>query len=743
MKKRLNCLMYTAMAFCLAACGGKEAGISTENGDTQQTTQAEGGGTDQAKESQEKEGIYTPGTYMGEANGYGGKVSVTLTVDASSITDVTVQGDDETPAIGGAALEELAARIKDGQGGKIDGVAGATMTSNAVKAAAEIALDQAMGKEVSAEKGTLADGVYSVKSTGYSWTGMIFADVTIKNNKIETITITQEHESDTAEIGKTAFDLLIPRILDSQSLAVDSISGATVTSNGIKSCVSQAIELAGGDPAQWQAGVEKKTDTVKLEGYDVVVVGLGGSGISAYCAAAQEGASVFGIEKAAKLGGQSATVTGPMVIGSKAPAFKDIEFANPDDVYQVWLDYVESDEKADIIHEAVYNSGTYLDYYIDNFGFEFDGMIMSFAKPEWSQFWTRYVGENGSTNIFGANKTYQYNRAMEKAKALNEKNDYMLELSAQELIFKGGQAVGVKAALYDGTTYEIYGDSIILATGGYIGDNSLVQENFGTTLNTVAATINDGAGIKMGLSAGGTTYNMAVDPMIHILQVPNLIKNEDLTPDQKAILSALALVQGEKTISIDGKALDLNAVGTTEICSIPGYRYYVVYTQEQIDSYKEKGLTENFAAATSMFMGQGGEVVTGTPVEDMDTILEMGIQYKNVLKGSSVKELAEQMGCEEAALSQALGGKDTTYYAVIAAGYTYGTVGGLDVNVNMNVLREDGTPIDNLFAVGTDSMGVENIEGKPYTPWGGQAQSWTFVSGYLGGKAAAGHPVKE
>ena len=139
-----------------------------------------------------------------------------------------------------------------------------------------------------------------------------------------------------------------------------------------------------------------------------------------------------------------------------------------------------------------------------------------------------------------------------------------------------------------------------------------------------------------------------------------------------------------------------------------------------------------------MFMGQGGELVTGTPVEDMDTILDMGIQYKNVLKGT-VKELAEQMGCDEATLAQSLGDEDTTYYAVIAAGYTYGTVGGLDVDVKMNVLKEDGTPIENLFAVGTDSMGVENIEGKPYTPWGGQAQSWTFVSGYLGGKAAAAY----
>lgn len=742
MKKHLSYLLCAAMVCSLAACGGKEAEVSTE-GQSQETTQAAKEETTKAEETKAEEGIYTPGTYTGEANGYGGKVTVTVTVDASSITDVTIEGASETPAIGGAALEELAGQIKDAQGADIDGVAGATMTSTGVKTAAENALNQAMGKEETAEKGALTDGVYSVTSTGYSWTGMISADVAIKDNKIETITITEEHESDTAEIGKTAFDILIPRIIDSQSLAVDAVSGATATSNGIKSCVSEAITMAGGDPAQWQTPVEKKTDTVKLEGYDVIVVGLGGSGIAAYCAAAQEGVSVFGIEKAAKLGGQSATVTGPMVIDSKAPAFKDIEFANPDDVYQVWLDYVESDEKADIIHQAVYNSGPYLDYYIDNFGFEFDGMILSFAKPEWSQFWTRYVGENGTTNIFGANKTYQFNRAMDTAKAFNEKNDYLLELDAQELILEGDKPVGVKAVLYDGTTYEIYGSSIVLATGGYIGDDSLVQENFGTTLNTVAATINDGAGIKMGQSAGGTTYNMAVDPMIHILQIPNLIKNDDLTPDQKAVLSALALVQGEKTISIDGEVLDLNAIGTTNICSIPGYRYYVVYSQEQIDSYKETGLTENFAAATSMFMGQGGEVVTGTPVEDMDTILDMGIQYKNVLKGSSIKDLAQQMGCDEATLSKALGGEDTTYYAVIASGYTYGTVGGLDVDVNMHVLKENGTAIENLFAVGTDSMGVENIEGKPYTPWGGQAQSWTFVSGYLGGKAAAGHPAAE
>jgi hypothetical protein len=55
----------------------------------------------------------------------------------------------------------------------------------------------------------------------------------------------------------------------------------------------------------------------------------------------------------------------------------------------------------------------------------------------------------------------------------------------------------------------------------------------------------------------------------------------------------------------------------------------------------------------------------------------------------------------------------------------------------MNVLREDGSVIENLFAVGQDSEGVCNVDGKAYTPWAGQAQSWTFVSGQIAGTQAA------
>lgn len=701
MKKFLMLVLSAGMMLSMVACGEKKAAI------------------------------YTAGSYTGTASGFGGEVKVTITVNETDITEVTAEGANETAGIGSNAIEKLPAAIKEAQSAEVDAVSGATITSNAVIAAATSAINQAKGIETAA---ALTDGTYTATAIGYTWTGMMTGEVTIADGKIANIVITEEHDSDTGEIAATALTLLPGRIIENQSLATDVISGATSTSNAIKDIVGQAIVQAGGNLADWQAPVAKNTDTVKLEGYDVIVVGLGGSGILSYCAAADAGATVFGIETAAKLGGNSTTTTGPMLLGPVSDAYEGVNWTSKDEVYDVWMEYVGSEEKADIIKEAVYNNDTHIKYYVDNFGFEFTGMIMSFVRPQWSALWTRYVPENGQANIFGPNKTNQYDRAMDTAKAMNEKNDFMLELTAEELIFDGETAVGVKAVAYNGTTYEIYGDSIILATGGYVGNAEMCEELWGRTLNTVAVTVNDGTGINMGISAGGATYMLGVDPMIHILQVPNMIKNDDLTADQKAILSALALVKGEMSTNVYGEALDLSLAEA----QIPNYMYYNIYTEAELNDMKENGLPENISKATSHFMGQGGTMTAGAPVTDMDTILSVGMEYGNILKAESIADLAKQIGCDEATLAATLG-EDTVYYAVICAGYTYGSVGGLDVDVNMNVLREDGTAIENLFAAGADCQGVENVEGKIYTPWGGQAQAWTFTSGYLAGNAAAAY----
>lgn len=109
-------MLAGALVLSLAACGPKETGA------------------------------YTPGTYEGSGQGYGGTVTVSITVDANAITDVKITGDKETPTVGGAALETLADQIKE-KGTEIDGVAGATVTSGGVKEAATDALNKAKGKK--------------------------------------------------------------------------------------------------------------------------------------------------------------------------------------------------------------------------------------------------------------------------------------------------------------------------------------------------------------------------------------------------------------------------------------------------------------------------------------------------------------------------------------------------------------------------------------------------------------------
>ncbi|MBQ9039223.1 MAG: FMN-binding protein [Clostridia bacterium] len=695
---------------------------------------------------------YTPGTYTAEAAGHEAGLVVTVTVDETGITAVDLDVSNETPEIGGAAKDALIEQIMAAQGADIDGVTGATETSTGVKLALTDALNQAAGV-TAAEKTAVADGTYTGTAPSFGLTGPLTAEVTLSDGKITDIKVVSETDSLTGEWFGSAEALLIPRIIESQSLAVDAITGATTSSNGIRNAVAAAIDAAGGDSLQWYAEVPKKDDTVVIEDYDVIVVGMGGSGVFSYCAAADQGATVFGIEAAGKIGGNSVCTYGPMALNSRylKEKFNDGEdYINPDDVYKVWMDYVEGDEKADVIREAVYNSGSALDYYVDNFGFEFEGLglLGSFVVPEWDKEWCVYTADEGNTawNILGPNKTYQFLRALDIANAKNEKNRYMTELTAESLIFDDdGKAIGVKATYYDGTTYEIYGKTIVLATGGFLGNDEMMVEYLGSTVNAIGDTVNKGAGIKMGQSAGGALYMMGTLPMVHISQVKNIIRTDDLTADQKAILTALALTTDRPMITTTGEPWgNVNQSGTTadgievEIVFAPNFMYYNLYTQADIDAIREKGLSEAQAAATSNFLAQGGTLPeAGTPVADIDDILSVGETYGDVIKADGIAALAAAIGCDEATLSATLNGEDAVYYAVPCTSWAYGTVGGLDVDVNMNVLREDGTPIANLFAVGQDSEGVCNKDGKAYTPWGGQAQSWTFVSGEIAGKQAA------
>ncbi|MCR5089849.1 MAG: FMN-binding protein, partial [Oscillospiraceae bacterium] len=113
-------------------------------------------------------GSYVPGTYTAQATGMG-TVVVTVTVDESSITEVVLDTSGETPEIGGAANETLTAQVMEAQSAEIDGVAGASLTSTAVRTAVADALSQAADSSteaVSSAGGSYVPGTYTAQATG-------------------------------------------------------------------------------------------------------------------------------------------------------------------------------------------------------------------------------------------------------------------------------------------------------------------------------------------------------------------------------------------------------------------------------------------------------------------------------------------------------------------------------------------------------------------------------------------------
>ena len=98
-------------------------------------------------------------SYTGTARGFGGDVTVTITVEDGKIIECTAVGRDETAGIGSNAIEQLPAAIVEAGNAEVDGVAGATFTSDAVKEAVRAALDQANGKAAAT---TFVPGTYRV-----------------------------------------------------------------------------------------------------------------------------------------------------------------------------------------------------------------------------------------------------------------------------------------------------------------------------------------------------------------------------------------------------------------------------------------------------------------------------------------------------------------------------------------------------------------------------------------------------
>lgn len=169
------------------------------------------------------------GVFTGRANGFGGEMVVAVTVAGGTITDVEIVSNSETPFIAGPAFETLTQAVIDTQSAQVDVVSGATYTSNGFIAAVE----QALGKA----SGNLADGDYVGSADGFN--GELRVKVTISGGTITAVEVTDHN--DTPFIAEGAIETVTQAIVDSQTVNVDVVSGATYTSNGIINAVKDAI----------------------------------------------------------------------------------------------------------------------------------------------------------------------------------------------------------------------------------------------------------------------------------------------------------------------------------------------------------------------------------------------------------------------------------------------------------------------------------------------------------------------
>ena len=250
---------------------------------------------------------FTPGEYTASEQGFGGPVAVTVTVDENAVTAISIEGADETPGVGAAAIEGWndGSLVGITSADEVDAYAGATFTTDAVKAALGKALAEASGEAGEAEDAALSftPGEYTASAQGYN--GPVEVKATFSEDALTALEVVSSKE--TAHVGDVAFDIMIADMLAANGSGVDAVSGATFSSRALREAVNAAAEAAGcTNLSAFQAGtlVHEAQEPIE-DTWDVVIVGAGGAGMMAGAQAAQDGNTVVILEKNAEIGGNT------------------------------------------------------------------------------------------------------------------------------------------------------------------------------------------------------------------------------------------------------------------------------------------------------------------------------------------------------------------------------------------------------------------------------------------------------
>jgi len=187
-------------------------------------------------------GIYTDGTFEGVGKGFAGDIKIEVVVENGNIKEIKLVEHAETADLGDKAMETVIASMIETQEVDVEIVTGATKSSEGIIAAVKAALgleeEAAAPAEKTYEAMTFVDGTYEGAAAGFK--GDIKVKVVVEGTKITAIDVLEQNE--TPKMGDVAIEAIIAEVIKHQNIDVDSVSGATKSSEATKAAIKAALE---------------------------------------------------------------------------------------------------------------------------------------------------------------------------------------------------------------------------------------------------------------------------------------------------------------------------------------------------------------------------------------------------------------------------------------------------------------------------------------------------------------------
>ena len=530
-------------------------------------------------------------------------------------------------------------------------------------------------------------GTYTATADGNN--GPVTVEVTVSDTAITSVKVTDQAE--TESIAGPAIERIPQAIVDNQSLAVDAVSGATVTSTAILTAVADAIEQAGGDVEALKNVAVSGGDAAQVgdKSADVVVIGAGGAGLCAAIEAKDQGAeSVILLEKMASIGGTTFTSQGVVgAYGSKLQAEMGIELTF-EQMYDNLMSNASYHLDPTLTTITLEKSGETIDWLMERVGLPFADVKVGYGPYQ-----MMHALPNG-----GADMMEPFSKSIEEAGV-----ELMLETRATELVMnEDGSVAGVKAETA-GHSFTISAKSVIICTGGYAYNPELTArftpELAGTFgIGFPGAT---GDGIIMASNVGAATTH--TDDMMCVLKDYEIMAEHNGT-------SATASNAGFMSLP---NMIMVGADGTR-------------FVNEKDQGYMTQKLNSPiFDQMHKDGLGYVWTISDQAAIDATEGRTKRGLDMEYIT-ADTVAELAEKMGVDAAGLEKTI----NDFNSYVDAGYDeeFGrigdqltqkltapyvalaqvpceiiTYGGIARNENAEVLRADGTSIPGLFVAGEAS----------------------------------------